>query len=344
MICPSCQSESSVHIFDPQAGQMVYYCQSCRKAIVPENSLKCPTCGISEYHFLSSGLCGCEDCYSVFRGSIIQGIESYRKQVFQKVGGYRLPASAAMARLQTYFEVFGTEGAEPPVGPVPNMDLELPNPSRQSEKLEAGEIQIRVRMARNIPGLPYREGMRKKSFLDRVFLSERGFLADALRWQGPAGIRLQTEIADEDHFRFSWNWISGPELKGAEGNLASIIRQIRRLDRAFVWQYSTIFGYQTACPTNSGSGLRMSARIPIPGLLADPSWLRWKKELHRAGFEVRPGSGEKSFPDGFHVQLATRFIPGPVAFRSVLERFRVYLGRLMVREERIAEKFLATKP
>lgn len=337
MICPSCQSESSVHIFDPQAGQMLYYCQSCKKAIVPENSLKCPGCGLSEYHFLSRGLCGCEDCYTVFRSSIVQGIESYRKRVFTKSGGYRLPTSSALARLQTYFEV---AKAEHPLEPATNNVL----PSApEVVELQPHQVQIRVRMARNVPGMNYGDGARYSRFLHRLFLSDGGFLSRIWR-SGPADHPdhpcRNVTTGDEDHFRFSWSWVTGAEIADGEQKLARIIAEIRALDRAFVWQHSTIFGSLTACPTNSGSGLRMSARLRIPGLLSDPSWLRWKRELHRAGFEVRPGSGEKAFPDGLHILLATRELP-MLGFRPVLERFRIYIARLMVREARIAEKILA---
>ncbi len=314
---------------------MMYYCQTCKKAIVPENSLKCPGCGISEYSFLSSGLCGCEDCYSVFRGSIVQGIESYRKSVFQKTGRYRVPGRNAMARLQTYFEIVKDQQEPAPVLPA---GIDSWNDPRE---VDLDQVQFRIRMARNIPGLNYRDGLNHSENLTRIFLSPRGFLSSSLEKPLDPEISRQIIVGDEDHFRFSWSWISGSDLNGAEDKLAQIIRQIRNLDRAFVWQYSTIFGFLTGCPTNSGSGLRISARIRIPALLADPSWLRWKKELHRAGFEVRPGSGEKSFPDGQHIQLATRFISGPQGFRSVLERFRIYLARLMVREQKIGEKILA---
>ncbi|MEQ8353202.1 MAG: hypothetical protein RH862_17120 [Leptospiraceae bacterium] len=334
MICPTCQSESSVHIFDPQAGQMMYYCQTCKKAIIPENSIKCPGCGISEYSFLSNGLCGCEDCYSVFRGSIIQGIESYRKSIFQKAGRYRVPGRNAMARLQTYFEIMKEQ-------PDPEQILPTGADSwSDAPELGPDQVQIRVRMARNVPGLSYRDGLKQTENLRRIFLSDRGFLS-GLEWPENNRISQQVAVGDEDHFRFSWSWVSSGDLAEAERHLGRIIRQIRKLDRAFVWQYSTIFGFLTGCPTNSGSGLRMSARVRIPALLEDPSWLRWKKELHRAGFEVRPGSGEKSFPDGQHIQLATRHISGPAGFRSVLERFRIYLARLMVREQKIGEKILA---
>ena len=314
---------------------MMYYCQSCKKAIIPENSLKCPSCGISEYSFLSSGLCGCEDCYSVFRSSIIQGIESYRKSVFQKSGGYRIPGRNAMARLQTYFEVVKDQSDPAPLLPGGG-DTE-----NDVVALASDQVQLRVRMARNVPGLSYRDGLKNSESLSRIFLSTRGFLSSCLEAGLDPDIHRQIVVGDEDHFRFSWSWLSGSDLADAEKKLGQIIRQIRNLDRAFVWQYSTIFGFLTGCPTNSGSGLRMSARIRIPGLLGDPSWLRWKKELHRAGFEVRPGSGEKSFPDGEHIQLATRHIVGIQGFRSVLERFRIYLARLMVREERLGEKILA---
>ncbi len=316
---------------------MMYYCQSCKKAIIPENTIKCPGCGVSEYVFLSTGLCGCEDCYSVFRGSIIQGIESYRKQVFQKAGRYRIPGRNAMARLQTYFEIM--KDLAPPEDPMPA----TPDPWTDVDELPPNQVQVRVRMARNIPGLNYRNALKRSDDLERIFLSNRGFLSGVFS-ELPDDLSRQVRIGDEDHFRFSWSWVSDSELQNAESMLSAIIREIRKLDRAFVWQYSTIFGFLTGCPTNSGSGLRMSARLRIPGLLADPSWLRWKKELHRAGFEVRPGSGEKSFPDGQHIQLATRYIHGPAAFRSILERFRIYLARLIVREQKLGEKILAHNP
>ncbi|MCB1304176.1 MAG: hypothetical protein KDK37_07860, partial [Leptospiraceae bacterium] len=241
-----------MHIFDPAQGAMTYYCQSCRRAIVPETSMRCPGCNTSEHQFLTTGLCGCEDCYSVFRNSIIQGIESYRKEVFTRTGRFRLPGGTALARLQTYFEIkksdAGDRQPESVAEPWPE-NLMQPDPAGNIEALElkSGEVQFRIRMARNIPGLPYAADEHSQ-FLEDVFLSSKGFLSDI--WPGSQeGIQTAATIGDEDHFRFSWSWITDGEMRAAESRVASVLRQIRALDQAFVWQYSTVFGYLTGCPT-----------------------------------------------------------------------------------------------
>ena len=86
--------------------------------------------------------------------------------------------------------------------------------------------------------------------------------------------------------------------------LDNLIDEINTVNGLYDWQYHKNYGYLTACPGNSGTGIRISFRINIHGLKKSGTWGAWKKNLKDAGLVIRGHRGEGS-PETDHVEISS---------------------------------------
>lgn len=104
---------------------------------------------------------------------------------------------------------------------------------------------------------------------DRQFLMERRLISpEMVQQQTPCGLIIGNQemvsimINEEDHFRIQ-GFQSGLEIEKAWNIVSKIDDEMSEfLDYAYCDQ----FGYLTSCPTNTGTGLRISVFIHLPGL------------------------------------------------------------------------------
>jgi len=109
----------------------------------------------------------------------------------------------------------------------------------------------------------------KTSALNRNFLVERHLISrhHALA-KGPRGVVIARRefftamINEEDHLRI--------QILKAGCRLSDCAKQINRIDdnieHKVDYAFSTRFGYLTACPTNLGTGIRVSVMLHLPAL------------------------------------------------------------------------------
>jgi len=109
----------------------------------------------------------------------------------------------------------------------------------------------------------------KTSALNRNFLVERHLISrhHALA-KGPRGVVIARRefftamINEEDHLRI--------QILKAGCQLSDCAKQINRIDdnieHKVDYAFSTRFGYLTACPTNLGTGIRVSVMLHLPAL------------------------------------------------------------------------------
>ncbi len=200
-------------------------------------------------------------------------------------------------------------------------------------------ISSRVRLARNLADHPFRRKLGKddqrmlvRSLLpviaeatgwsdalqidleslpqqQRQALSERQLISRDLAYsRSPGGAVLRADqracimINEEDHLRLQ---VIGPGLD-ITGVLASAIELDRRLEARLHWATDSTYGYLTACPTNLGTGLRISAMTHLPALAATDRLkqaLSACKHLHMA---VRGLFGEGSESAGDLYQISNQ--------------------------------------
>ena len=145
--------------------------------------------------------------------------------------------------------------------------------------------------------------------IDRQFLVERQLisreLADA---QGARAVAIDGReqvslmVNEEDHLRIQCMH-SGLDLEG-------VWRQIRAVDeevgRVVPYAYHPRWGYLTACPTNVGTGIRVSVMLHLPALVITRQIEKVFRSLHKISLAVRGLYGEGSQAMGDFYQISNQ--------------------------------------
>lgn len=144
--------------------------------------------------------------------------------------------------------------------------------------------------------------------LEREFLVERHLISrDFAIGHGRLLILDEAEtvaimVNEEDHFRFQV-LASGMNAIEAWRILRALERDVdRRLDFAF----RPPWGYLTSCPTNLGTGLRISALCHLPGLVRGHELPAVIQAANQIGIAVRGFHGEGSESVGDFYQFSNR--------------------------------------
>ncbi len=106
--------------------------------------------------------------------------------------------------------------------------------------------------------------------LDRELLFERHLISlELARGSGPRGVffsrsrHVSVMVNEEDHLRL--------QVFGPGQNLAGLLDQMREFDQKLAgrvrYAHHPRFGYLTSCPTNVGTGVRLSVMLHLPALV-----------------------------------------------------------------------------
>jgi protein arginine kinase len=151
------------------------------------------------------------------------------------------------------------------------------------------------------------------SDLERQLLTERHLIskelaekdgARALAWTHDESLAVM--INEEDHLRIQV-MANGLQL---DKTFARICEVDDLLARQLEYAFSSQYGYLTACPTNVGTGIRVSVMLHLPGLKMTQEIekvFRAAKDMHLA---VRGLYGEGSEPIGDFFQLSNQITLG----------------------------------
>ena len=245
-------------------------------------------------------------------------------------------------------------------------------PSWLSGEDDAGGIVVscRARLARNLAGYPFgtkitdeqrdlvgqqglaaakgRQLMETATFLDmstldgneRRVLVERHLVSPALAdTKGQRGVlfdqseSLSIMINEEDHLRMQ---AISPGLGGEAWSRISALDD--ELGASLDWAFTDKLGYLTACPTNTGTGLRMSVLIHLPGLVLTEDMERVLHGLSQLSFAVRGVYGEGSNALGNLFQVSNQSTLGSSEEDTVEELMRI--AEQLVAFERDAQETL----
>ncbi len=145
--------------------------------------------------------------------------------------------------------------------------------------------------------------------LDQDFLVERhlispGFLdGDAAKslYIGPEE-RVSIMVNEEDHLRIQ---ALSPGLD-PETSYQMAARYDEEIGQHLEYDYDHDFGYLTACPTNAGTGMRVSVLIHLPGLVHTAEIDKFISYITRSGLVVRGFYGEGTDVLGNLFQLSNQ--------------------------------------
>ena len=180
----------------------------------------------------------------------------------------------------------------------------------------------------------------------RQLLVERHLISPALaKSKGQRGVlfnadeSLSVMINEEDHLRLQ------AILPGLQTHAAW--QRVDALDDALrselEWAQSERWGFLTACPTNTGTGLRISVLIHLPALVLTEDMERVMRGLTRMAFAVRGFYGEGTNAIGNLFQISNQVTMG-VAEGEIVEKLSEVTQQIMGHEKEAQSALLADAP
>lgn len=218
-----------------------------------------------------------------------------------------------------------------------------------AKKLERVKILDTIRPA--VESLPemkdsFSEAMDNLGALDRQILVERHLISreHAAKSAG-SGLVLNREetfsvmINEEDHLRMQ-ALRPGLQLRQAWTAIDAFDSALeKKLDYAF----DADIGYLTACPTNLGTGIRVSAMLHLPGLVLGEQINPIIQSVNKLGLAVRGLYGEGTEALGNVFQVSNQMTLGENE-SMIVERLEKVLAQIIEHEENARLMLLEKKP
>jgi protein arginine kinase len=149
--------------------------------------------------------------------------------------------------------------------------------------------------------------------VDRQFLVERQLISRELsEGHGPRSVAIDPQekfslmINEEDHLRIQV-MNSGLDLESAWEQIDHIDDII---DQRLTYAFHTRLGYLTACPTNVGTGVRVSVMLHLPALVLTKQIDKVFRSLQKISLAVRGLYGEGSQAMGDFYQISNQITLG----------------------------------
>jgi len=149
--------------------------------------------------------------------------------------------------------------------------------------------------------------------VDRQFLVERQLISRELaEGEGPRGViidgdeKFSVMINEEDHLRL--------QVMSSGLDLETAWQRINELDdlieRKVTYAFHDRLGYLTACPTNVGTGMRVSVMLHLPALVMTRQIDKVFRSLQKISLAVRGLHGEGSQAMGDFYQISNQITLG----------------------------------
>jgi len=181
----------------------------------------------------------------------------------------------------------------------------------------------------------FSETMDNLSQLDKQILVERHLISreHAARSAGSGLVLNRDEtfclmINEEDHLRMQ-ALRPGLQLRQA---WQAIDHLDSELESKLVYAFSNELGYLTACPTNIGTGIRVSAMLHLPGLVLAEQINPIIQSVNKLGLAVRGLYGEGTEALGNVFQVSNQMTLGE-SESTIVERLEKVLAQIIEHEE-----------
>jgi protein arginine kinase len=192
----------------------------------------------------------------------------------------------------------------------------------------------------------FSETMDNLSALDKQILVERHLISreHAAKSSGSGLVLNRDEtfcvmINEEDHLRMQ-ALRPGLQLRQAWSAIDHLDSELeKKLDYAF----NNDLGYMTACPTNLGTGIRVSAMLHLPGLVLAEQINPIIQSVNKLGLAVRGLYGEGTEALGNIFQVSNQMTLGENEI-TIVERLDKVLSQIIEHEENARQTLLEKKP
>lgn len=239
--------------------------------------------------------------------------------------------------------------------------------------MDATVISTRIRLARNVDGLPFPHKLKRAdalniidgvtralapldrfvrydmsgiSQLDGAILQEKHLISPDLLTDSPFGAALISSdetvsvmVNEEDHIR-EQVIMSGLALDNAYDRINGIDDV---LSKSIKLAYSPRFGYLTACATNLGTGMRASVMMFLPALTMCNMMDACINDVGRLNMTVRGVYGEGSKADGYLYQISNQRTLG-MTEKDILGAVRSAINYVSDAELRARMRLKADEP
>ncbi len=225
-------------------------------------------------------------------------------------------------------------------------DAAFPGWAKKPERVRILEL---IRPA--VEGLPemkeaFADAMDNLSTLDKQILVERHLISreHAAKSTGSGLVLTRDEtlcfmINEEDHLRMQ-ALRPGLQLRQA---WAAIDQADSALEKKLEYAFSSDLGYLTACPTNLGTGIRVSAMLHLPGLVLGEQINPIIQSVNKLGLAVRGLYGEGTEALGNVFQVSNQMTLGESEI-AIVERLEKVLAQIIEHEENARSTLLEKKP
>jgi protein arginine kinase len=233
-------------------------------------------------------------------------------------------------------------------------------------------ISSRVRVARNVKGMPFPQKMSDKeakevealvskamesckeyeyhsienlSNLDRTVLAEKRLISkELLKRPKMSSFFLKRDksvtvmVNEEDQIRIQ-SISPGLDLDSAWENCSKVDDMI---ESSLEYAFDMEFGYLTACPTNTGTGLRASVMVHLPLLVGSGVINAIVQTVGRMGITIRGIYGEGSEATGNLFQISNQTTLGETEEESI-QKLKNVVERIIEKEEGARKIFLKNR-
>lgn len=223
----------------------------------------------------------------------------------------------------------------------------FPGHARKADRLKIYETLMPA--VRDLPQMgdsPVAEPLDKMSPLDKQLLVERHLISrEHAAKSGGSGLVMNREeslavmINEEDHLRMQ---ALRPGLQ-----LQEAYQAIEAVDNALQeplgFAFSEQFGFLTACPTNLGTGIRVSAMLHLPGLVLGEQINQIIQAVNKLGLAVRGLYGEGTEALGNIFQVSNQMTLGE-SEEEIVMRIHKVLCQIVEHEDNARHSLLEKKP
>lgn len=142
-------------------------------------------------------------------------------------------------------------------------------------------------------------------------------------------------INEEDHLRIQL-FSAGLEPE----NLMNLATEVdEKLESVLDYAFSTKYGFLTTCPTNVGTGLKVSVMVHLPALTATGNIHKILESISNFGMNIRGIYGEGSKAKGNLYQISNKQTLG-ISEKEIVKNVKLITQKI-IEQERLARKYLA---
>ena len=223
--------------------------------------------------------------------------------------------------------------------------LAFPGWAKKAERIKTLDV---IRPAvQSLPQMAdsFSESMDNLSLLDKNILVERHLISrEHAAKNAGSGLVLNRDetlcvmINEEDHLRMQ-ALRPGLQLKQAWQAIDVVDS---KLEKKLEYAFSPDLGYLTACPTNLGTGIRVSAMLHLPGLVLAEQINQIIQAVNKLGLAVRGLYGEGTEALGNVFQVSNQMTLGE-SEPDIVERLNKVLSQIIEHEENARGTLLEKK-